>query len=343
MTSTFYERANRLPPYMGMRLEWLKFYIQGILFVRPIIVLALLGINFLYACTAYTYNSSDYESTLYAAVMGADIIGITESIICLVIYRNVRNVDSIQAYQLITFSVCLPIITSFVLYITQVAPLSQLFSSAVLNAVYIPLNIVYLRKRKGLFDGTAFNFAQNKPPTAPYTTVTPSNSKFTLNISEQPASEENQENVMPSEQIPASTNSDKTDDSLSLDRLIVDTVMKSIGILQEGQSFTDAQKAETAIFAKMLFYQYVSKDITAHCLAFARLVKELKENSDMPEEVIANIMRMRETEYMKLLSAENFEAVVLAYVNDIADLGGSRFDKDEFYARVQSFVKEVQK
>ena len=62
----------------------------------------------------------------------------------------------------------------------------------------------------------------------------------------------------------------------------------------------------------------------------------------MPEDVIANIMRMREAEYMKLISAESIEAMVSAYINDIADLGGNNFDKEEFYTRVRSFVKEVQ-
>lgn len=128
----------------------------------------------------------------------------------------------------------------------------------------------------------------------------------------------------------------------SPEEILTSTIMKSIGILQGKLSFTDAQKAETAIFAKTLFYQYVSRDITAHSIAFARLVKNLKQESDMPEDVIANIMRMREAEYMKLISTEGIEAMVSDYINDVADLGGDTFNKEEFDARVRSFVKEVQ-
>lgn len=254
--------------------------------------------------------------------------------------------------------------------IVNVAKLNGILLGGIPIAILVGLIIWACRK------ATSDN-SESKPDTQlrpnAYTTISPSNSKFELNIPGRSTEYQKTENkvsqgqtwtatvahednftpaiqtVEPNEmhieklsQRNEETNKDKTENIPALECIIVDTVMKSIDILQGTLSFTDAQKAETAIFAKTLFYQYVSRDITAHSIAFARLVKNLKQESDMPEDVIANIMRMREAEYMKLISTEGIEAMVSAYINDIADLGGNSFNKKEFDARVRSFVKEVQ-
>ncbi len=383
MTYTFNERAARLPYDMGNKLKWLKFYIQWHLFICPIIALIFLVIGLAFACTPY--NFSDVEISLYVPI---DIILIIQCVVCIFIHSYVKDADSIQSYNVLIFSLFIPVISNFIIYFTQIGIcqklvystealgainadlLLQLFQNLIANGIFISLNIVYIRKRKGLFDGTAFPC---KMSASPYTSVTPSNSKFELNPHDNSTLHHQTENRIPQNQAwtasvahednsaPApqtiesnethignlpqhneEMNKDKAKNNSSLEHIIVDTVIKSIDILQGKFSFTDAQKAETAIFAKTLFYQYISKDITAHSLAFAYLVKNLKQNSDMPEDVIANIMRMREAEYMKLISAESIEAMVSAYINDIADLGGNNFDKEEFYTRVRSFVKEVQ-
>lgn len=254
--------------------------------------------------------------------------------------------------------------------IVNVANLNGILLGGIPIAILVGL-IIWACRKAGSDDSESKPDTQLRPNA--YTTISPSNSKFelkphdnsTLHHQTESRAPQNQawtasvaheDNSAPAPQTIESNethignlpqhneemNKDKAKNNSSLEHIIVDTVIKSIDILQGKFSFTDAQKAETAIFAKTLFYQYISKDITAHSLAFAYLVKNLKQNSDMPEDVIANIMRMREVEYMKLISAEGIEAMVSAYINDIADLGGDNFDKEEFYARVRSFVKEVQ-
>lgn len=387
MTYTFNERAARLPYDMGNKLKWLKFYIQWHLFICPIIALIFLVIGLAFTCTPYQF--SDVEISFYVPIY---IILIIQCVVRISIHSYIKDADSIQSYNVLIFSLFVPIIFNFITYFTQLgiyqklvystealgainADLSsQLFQNLIANGIFISLNIVYIRKRKGLFDGTAFTQSTPcKMSASPYTAVTPSNSKFELNLHDHSTEYHQTENNMPqnqawtanvahednstptiqtiepheihTEEIPQhnkETDKAKTECIPTLERILVDTVMKSIDIVQGKLSFTDAQKAETAIFAKTLFYQYVSRDITAHSIAFARLVKNLKQESDMPEDVIANIMRMREAEYMKLISTEGIEAMVSAYINDIADLGGNSFNKEEFDARVRSFVKEVQ-
>ncbi len=387
MTYTFNERAARLPYDMGNKLKWLKFYIQWILFIFPIVGLIFLVIGLTFTCMPYQF--SDVERSLYTPIY---IISAIECIVRIGMHSYVKDAESIQAYNVLIFSFFVPLIFSFIFYVVQLGVYqdlvyssealhtisatlsSQFFGTLIGGGIFISLNIVYIRKRKGLFDGTAFTqSAPCKMSASPYTTVTPSNSKFELNIPVHSTEYHQTENNMPqnqawtanvayednstptiqtiepheihTEEIPQhnkETDKAKTECIPTLERILVDTVMKSIDIVQGKLSFTDAQKAETAVFAKTLFYQYVSRDITAHSIAFARLVKNLKQESDMPEDVIANIMRMREAEYMKLISTEGIEAMVSAYINDIADLGGNSFNKEEFDARVRSFVKEVQ-